>query len=250
MFKFYDIKLTKQEISIIYTISEQKNTQNRLMSLLAYYKKHSVAGVLKYSLNKLYKMYLRHHKAITKSYFYTLMNKIKEKFYSNVVLQEETKEEIKKVVPDIENTCLEDYESEPNIESNNNTIYINTNSSELMSTEDLIILAKDLFEEFKIKSNLVKNMVISKLQEVKNINVKGALAYVTKIIIDKKSIQEANRDFYYKNLNIQKNNKLAEKTASFNKNALKNNKKQLKFNNFTPREYDYESLEKKLLGWY
>ncbi len=29
----------------------------------------------------------------------------------------------------------------------------------------------------------------------------------------------------------------------------KKNSKKLKFDNFTPREYDYNDLEKKLLGW-
>ena len=33
-------------------------------------------------------------------------------------------------------------------------------------------------------------------------------------------------------------------------NSIKKNKKsELGFNNFTPRQYDYDELEKKLLGW-
>lgn len=41
---------------------------------------------------------------------------------------------------------------------------------------------------------------------------------------------------------------------SFNKqktvqNSKNNNSNNLGFNNFEPRAYDYESLEKKLLGW-
>ena len=44
-----------------------------------------------------------------------------------------------------------------------------------------------------------------------------------------------------KNTNYQKN-------TAYN-NTKPNSKVPLKFNNFEPREYDYDSLEKKLLGW-
>ena len=37
--------------------------------------------------------------------------------------------------------------------------------------------------------------------------------------------------------------------SNVNNQSKKNKKKDLKFNNFTQRTYDYDSLEKQLLGW-
>lgn len=46
-----------------------------------------------------------------------------------------------------------------------------------------------------------------------------------------------------------KNKKTSSKKNSNKINANTGNSKELKFNNFPAREYDYDSLEKKLLGW-
>lgn len=47
----------------------------------------------------------------------------------------------------------------------------------------------------------------------------------------------------------EKESKFKNLAAKKNFNNTPNTKSNLKFNNFTPREYDYDSLEKKLLGW-
>ncbi|MGL5380342.1 DnaD domain protein [Clostridium sp.] len=49
-----------------------------------------------------------------------------------------------------------------------------------------------------------------------------------------------NKEAAFKNSSNRKN---------YNNNISTTNKKPLKFNNFEAREYDYDSLEKKLLGW-
>lgn len=46
-----------------------------------------------------------------------------------------------------------------------------------------------------------------------------------------------------------KDNKPANKNNKYQKASYNNEKSTLKFNNFEAREYDYDSLEKKLLGW-
>ena len=46
-----------------------------------------------------------------------------------------------------------------------------------------------------------------------------------------------------------KDNKPTNKNAKYQKPVYNNQKAPLKFNNFEAREYDYDSIEKKLLGW-
>lgn len=242
--KNYKILLSREEIEKIYWISDKEDTQSRLMSILAYYKKHSENGVLKYSVNKLHKMYVRYHNSITKSYFYTLINKIKDVFFTTVEETfEETFEEIEKVALTIENTSLEGCEEKPNNKCLNNTYTYtnNTDSKESVCTDDLVKIANGLFKEYGIKSFSVKQMVLSKLKNCNNVNIQGAIAYVTKVVTEKKGIQENKRAMFLRN----KFDK-----PSFSKNAYKATTKELRFNNFTAREYDYEDLEKRLLEWY
>ena len=51
-------------------------------------------------------------------------------------------------------------------------------------------------------------------------------------------------DVALKDKNIKKSN-----NKQFNNNFNNNKSKAIRFNNFKQREYDYDSLEKKLLGW-
>ena len=52
----------------------------------------------------------------------------------------------------------------------------------------------------------------------------------------------------YNNENNKMNNE-QKNTQSIKINTKNNNKQKLRFDNFKGREYDYDALEKKLLGW-
>ena len=82
------------------------------------------------------------------------------------------------------------------------------------------------------------------------------IAYISAVLNDWRNKGFTNREQVIINLDewIQKNkqikcdreNRVKEKA---NYNSTKRNLDKVGFNNFTPRKYDYDSLEKKLLGW-
>ena len=69
-------------------------------------------------------------------------------------------------------------------------------------------------------------------------------SYITKNIFTKDGVL-ADRDKH--NQEIEKKKEIARKVKAKNQNI--NNTSNLKFNNFDQRQYDYDDLEKKLLGW-
>lgn len=239
----YKIKLTETEINKIYEISDKKSTQASLMSILSYLIKYTdkTTNTLTKSLNKLYKMYLRYHSKLTKSYFYTLVGKLKDKNLLSFVQKEETFEEtfeeIKKVPVSVENTDLnQDYEL-PNNKQLNNTNTYTLNTTGVVNAVELLDY---VFRDLKIKSKIIKTMVIAKLQNVK-LDVKGAVAYIIRVITEKTEQYNSMRVNYAKAVSQTKYSK--------SKNTFVAPSKKLKFDNFESREYDYDSLERKLLGW-
>lgn len=183
---YYKIKHTKQEINIIYSMTDNKDTQSRLMSLLAYYKKYSDdKGNLIYSLNRLHKMYIRYHKSITRSYFYKLMNDIKEKFFTPC---EDNLKDIEEVAIDVDIAEIEPTNTKPNntINKNYNTNTIKGNK--VVSKSDLIKIAKSLFVSNSVYIAVVQNKVLAKIRNSKQkINISGAIRYIETIIMDKLS---------------------------------------------------------------
>lgn len=239
----YKIKLTETQISKIYEISDKKSTQACLMSILSYLIKYTdkTTNTLTKSLNKLYKMYLRYHSKLTKSYFYTLVSKLKDKnLLSFAPVEEEKKdkkEEIKKVHETVENTDLEN-----DSETLNNIIINNTNTYTLNTTSvvNAVELLEDVFNDLKIKSKVIKSMVVAKLENIK-LDTKGAINYIIRVITEKTEQYNTMRVNYAK--------AVAKTKYSKSKNTFVTPSKKLKFDNFEARKYDYDSLEKKLLGW-
>lgn len=244
--KDYTIKHSNKEIQAIYNISDNNETQNRLMSLLSYYKKYSIDGVLKYSINKLYSMYVRYHKHICKRHFYNLMNKIKSALFTPVVQTKvQTKVQTQNTPQTVATTDLEDNFKKPNNKYiNNNTITntINTNPSELVTLAELKDLTIELLKEFKIKSKAIKGLVIEKLSYIKAYSINAAIKYITKVIAEKKGVMEANRELYKRVVNAKKREKVNRSQGAYNKtkkinydeNRL-NKANSLNFNNFGAR---------------
>ena len=146
--------------------------------------------------------------------------------------------------------------------------------------------AKKLFKFKKVTNKLVKEKVLEQLTKYyKNITIKFLDNYILKTIIktmsdlksiktrvqqDKKAYKASkltfvgnceSREYDYDKLESmllgQKDGTLSEceikkdKTENNSKKNISNTNKtsNLKFNNFDQRTYDYEELEKKLLGW-
>ena len=113
-------------------------------------------------------------------------------------------------------------------ESNKDELLLNNRKEFIDITEELnksgIKIAISTINRFKIKygEELVKKSVDILCNKVKQQKITAPVKYL-------KGILE----------NLDKNPK---------DNEI-NNTKKLKFNNFEPREYDYDELEKKLLGW-
>ena len=67
--KNYRIKLNEYQMNIFNKQDFNGDKQCKLQSLLAYIIKHSIDNTLTKSTNKLYAMYIRHHRSISLSYF-------------------------------------------------------------------------------------------------------------------------------------------------------------------------------------
>ena len=239
----YKIKLTDKQIKAIYEISDKESTQSCLMSILSYLIKHTdeTTNTLTRSLSKLYKMYLRYHNKITRSYFYTLVGKLKDKnllsFAPAKDKKEDKKEDNEKVPESVEITSLENNSEKPNNIITKSILYTytsNTTSVVKIAAADLV---EDVFKDLKIKSKVIKQMVISKIKNIE-LDSTGAVAYLIKVI-EEKVMQ----------YNIMRNNYAAKVAESKKTYTYNSEPKALRFNNFEPREYDYDKLEKKLLGW-
>jgi hypothetical protein len=233
----YKIKLTNKQIQTIYKITDNKDKQSKLMSILSYIIKYTENNKLTKSLNKLYNMYIRlEYRKITRSYFYTLVDLLKD-FKLVVDKIEDTLQDKTNVAESVENTDVDnDLEKHNDLIINNTYTYtLNTSSNVKVSALDL---CEEVFKDLKIKSNIIKQMVISKLQNTVLDGV-GAINYIIRVITEKTEQYNAMRVNYAK--------AVANTKYSKTKNTYSGTGRT--FNNFEGREYDYDSLEKKLLGW-
>lgn len=244
--KIYKIKLTEIQIQNIYKITDNKDKQSKIMSILSYLMKYTEASSMKLlkSLNKLFSMYSannwKYHSKIARSYFYEIANLILDNNYffnsckDNVV---ETLSDKINSNKSIENTNVEaDFEK-----TNNIIIKKNTNTYTLYTDKSVqaIDLVEDIFRDLKIKSKIIKNMVISKLQNVA-LDSAGAVNYILKVITEKTE--------QYNAMKIKYAQKVAETKYSKSKNTFVPFVTTHNATKFS-RQYDYDSLEKTLLGW-
>ena len=168
----YKIKLTKEQINSIYSNTDKESTQSTLMSILSYLIKYTdeTTNTLTKSFSKLYKMYLRYHNKITRSYFYTLIGKLKENNLLSFAAVEDEKEDKKedkeKVSESVENTDLEGNSEKPNNLINKPILYTYTSNTTSVVKVAAIDLVEDLFKSLKVKSKEIKNMVRSKIQNI------------------------------------------------------------------------------------
>ena len=121
-----------------------------------------------------------------------------------------------------------------------NNIYINNDKK-----VDALSIAKDLFIELNIKSNIIKKAVIEKIHNKILDNTAGAINYVMAVIIEKATA--------YHNMKVKYAKAVAKTKYSKDKNTYVTPASKInniyRFNNFEARSYDYDALERKLLGW-
>ena len=276
--KNYKIKLNEYQMNIFNKQDFNGDKQCKLQSLLAYIIKHSIDNTLTKSTNKLYAMYIRHHRSISLSYFKKLVNVLIDlkllirKGKQLIILQEEqqcndievAKKVAKKVAKencqsDIENTDFEEDFYLPNYKHeyiyNNYNIY-NTTSNELCpsknsniyaSLEDLKSIAEDLYKNLKIRSRHIKTDVLNMIyQYAGKISIKGARQYLKAVILDKKLARDKEREEFAKRYIYTKN---SSRIVIQGSNYTSNNSKRMN-RQFTEEEIvKSNDLESYLLGW-
>lgn len=256
----HKIQFTSEELTILNDMEVIQNKRNKLMSVYSYLIKYSQDSKLIKPVATLYTIYVRSHIKISLAYFKRLILELSEvglvvidktsrkyKYFIPRKVAEKVAEN--KVATTTENTSVESNLEKRKYKTINNTYTYtyNTDPKESVCTIDnLVNIANGLFKEYGIKSFSVKEMVLAKIRNCNNINIAGAIAYISKVIAEKKGIQESKRAMFLKN-------KVKNK-PSFDKNTYKSTSKELKFNNFTAREMysdakAMQDLEAKLLGW-
>ncbi|OOM17236.1 hypothetical protein CLSAB_19560 [Clostridium saccharobutylicum] len=234
----YKRKLTNSQIQIIYDITGNKTKQDRLMSVLSYLIKYTENNKLTRSLNRLYNMYIRlEYRKITRSYFYKLVDLLKE-YKLFTVLEDKIGDKIEdKEDTDetIENTGFEtDFKKHNDLMPNLN---INTYTLKTTNVVKALDLVDEVFKEFKVKSKIIKNMVIAKLQNTV-LDAAGAIKYIIKVITEKTEQYNAMRVKYAQSV--------AKTKYSKSKNTfVVPTKKPRNFSNFEPRAIcsDEESMK-------
>lgn len=234
--KNYRIKLNEYQMNIFNKQDFNGDKQCKLQSLLAYIIKHSIDNTLTKSTNKLYAMYIRHHKSISLSYFKKLVNVLIDlkllirKGKQLIILQEEqqcndievAKKVAKKVAKencqsDVENTDFEEdfylHNYKHEYIYNNYNIY-NTTSEKFCASENdtfasieqLKSIANDLYKNLKIRSNHVKTEVLNVIYAYEGrIYLKAARQYLKAVILDKKVARDKEREEFAKKYIFAKN---------------------------------------------
>lgn len=250
MYKKYKTKLTEIQIQNIYKITDNKDKQSKIMSILSYLMKYTEASSMKLlkSINKLFTMYSvndwEYHAKIARSYFYDIANLIIDNNYFFNLEQDKKVDTLSDKINSTQilaNTNVKaDFEKTNNIITNNTITYtLNTANAIKVSATELV---DEAMKDLKIKSKVIKSMVIAKLQNIK-LDAVGAVSYIIKVIIEKTE--------QYNSMRVKYAQKVAETKYSKDKNTFVEPAKTTTrtFNNFDPREYDYDVLENQLLGW-
>lgn len=285
--KKYTTNLTLNEITTINNLRDNyeifNSTKSNMMSVLSYLIKHgaNLKQGLRKSIKDIWNMYKRYHKEIKSiSNFKKIIYKLEDvklifiekigkvnvyharKFLEvpNKVTEEVTN---KNNLESVETTSLESDLENTQIQSvKNNYINIINNTSQDVSDNDyknslaykkaceannvdtlapvqLMVIALEILKEKRRRSEKLKSMIRSKLMDKMHIVRKNAEKYVKVVVADCIAKFEIERELYAYAIAKNKN----AYRASYNKaNAPAKA-------NFTQREYDYEKLEKQLLGW-
>ena len=285
----YKVQLTKDELNKFNFLQESykvfESTKLKMMSVYQYMIKHSadsVDGLIK-SFSDFWKMYKRHHKEIkSKSSFISIIYKLEaegfifieklgkvniyhaRKKFLNQDLKEELKEDLKHEndLKSIDTTKVDDDDQDTQILNNKNN-YINiinntsndvsqndyknslaykkaceVNSKDIVAPVELMKIAMNILKTKKRKSEKLISMIRMALFNKLNIARINAESYVATVVADKIAKYEFNREMYARTITKNKNNY-----------RLAHNKANSTFANFTQRQYDYDKLEKQLLGW-
>ena len=285
----YKVQLTKDELNKFNFLQESykvfESTKLKMMSVYQYMIKHSadsIDGLIK-SFSDFWKMYKRHHKGIkSKSSFISIIYKLEaegfifieklgkvniyhaRKKFLNQDLKEELKEDLKHEndLKSIDTTKVDDGDQDTQILNNkNNYINIINNTSNDVSQDDyknslaykkaceannadtlapveLMKIAYKILKEKRRRSEKLISMIRKALQDKLTIARINADKYVETVVADKIAKYEFNREMYALAITKNKNNY-----------RLAYNKANSTFANFTQRKYDYDKLEKQLLGW-
>lgn len=279
----YTTNLTTEEINVINSLKDNyeilAKTKSNLMSVLSYLIKHGATSNngLRKSIKDIWNMYRRYHTDIkTISNFKKIIYKLEQvklifiekigkinvyharKFLEvpNKVTEEVTN---KNTIESIEITSLDnDLENTQILNNKNNyiTIINNTsddvaednyknslaykkacevNNADTLAPVELMKIAYKILKEKRRKSEKLISMIRKALQDKLTIARINADKYVETVVADKIAKYEFNREMYAYAIVKNKNNyRLAYNRVD---------------SNFTQRKYDYDKLEKQLLGW-
>ena len=284
--KKYTTNLTIKEIGTINDLKENyqifNSTKLNMMSVLSYLIKHgaNLKEGFKKSMKDIWNMYKRYHKNIKsisnfKKIIYKLEN-VKLIFIEKIgtvnvyharkflEVSEEVSTEVtlKKYTQDTDISCLHQYNENTQKQKLNqdyiNIIYstsqdISTddyknslaykkackeNSKDIVTPVELILMAKKILKEKRRRSEKLFTMVKNSLKDKTKIIRVNADKYVMSVVIDQIAKFELQREMYTYAIAKGKNNYRTVYNISKSNHA-----------NFTQRTYDYDKLEKQLLGW-
>ena len=113
------------------------------------------------------------------------------------------------------------------------------NNKDTLAPVQLMLIAHEILKRNRRRSEKLKSMIRTKLMDKMHIVRKNAEKYVETVVADCIAKYEFNREMYALTIAKNKNNyRLAYNKSNATATA-----------NFTQREYDYDKLEKQLLGW-
>ena len=245
-------------------------------------------GVFPKPLTALYKMYIRYHNKISCIYFRKLLKKLIDyklvivhkhrninvysvnrnvTYYSNNLDEVSQKVSYKKIATNVDTASVKhDSLNTEILNTNNNTITIidNTvvpteiksksekssayekaieeNNKDLVKPIELIKAAIDKLKKQGRYSKKIITRLETKLAKRNNINRKNMDKYLDVVVADAIAFYEVGRE----KMALLIATKKAKYSSAYN---LKKNKSNIAIANFTQRKYDYDKLEKQLLGW-
>lgn len=216
-YKNYKIKFNYYENTTFNQIETARKI--KIMSVYSYLVKYSVDNRLTKSAAKLHFMYEKHHPGVCLSYFKELLLELEKlglifiekskKIRTFFIPRVATRVASEKPTKPIDMTQLEDDSKICNTESftSNYTNTLNTqletqSFDEKVAPIELVNVAKKLIKDLRIRSQWVKDEVKKKLSACTNVNRKGMNNYVLKVIIEKKTKQEARRDEFKRKVKI------------------------------------------------
>lgn len=246
----YKIKFNSYQNNQFSQFTGTDNVKSKLQSVFAYILKyptlntkdlfnkymHKTAKELKYSRQTFnhYLSILEDLKLIKRA------RKGLKTFFSIINLSIDVSKDLseEKVSEILENTILDEVLKSQKSKELKDINNISNLHNPLISVEEATEIAIETLKEFKIKSKIVYSEVLNKISLLK-INKLGAVNYIKTIILNAHNKLQNDRH-YFASKRYSENN-----AKSFMVNGI--NAKS--FNNFEAREYDWDSLESKLLGW-